>query len=306
MKVNLGYCCVSMLHKKLQCNRSSTKTYLEKHSKEFCHDYLIDKSIANIKDLMALLWRNHELEIMAFRIPEQILPQVDLGYYQIEEVSRQLREAGKVANQLNIQLSTHPSQYFVLNSLRVDVVERTIHSLSMIADTFACMELEKIPNLTLHLGVKNGYDTELAAINQFCANYKRLGEAARNYLVLENDHVSFTVDQCLKVHEQIGIPIVFDNKHYEWNPGCLSYDDAIRLATATWSGAYIEGKGRIPKLHLSSDRDQKKHAHSDYVQVDDYMKMVTSLEKTKIVECNIMLECKKKDEAVLKLRRELE
>ena len=302
MKIHLGYCCVSMLHKELKCSRSSTKTYHDKHSREHNHGYLIDKAQKNLADLQTLLWLNKEVGIEAYRIPEQVLPQLDLGYYTIDELRSDLMETGRVANQYQLQLSTHPSQYFVLNSLREDVVERTIHSLDLIAQTLEQMELMLIPNITLHLGMKNGYESVDAAIDTFCKNYRKLGEAARSYLVLENDHVSFTVEQCLKVHEQIGIPIVFDNKHYEWNKGNLDYEEAVAKAVKTWKA----NSYRIPKLHLSSDRDTKKHAHSDYILYSDYERMVLALEKTECEECNIMLECKQKDAALLKLRKEME
>lgn len=301
MKIHLGYCCVSMLHKELQCSRASTKTYLDKHSREHNHEYLISKAKKNLADLQTLLLLNHGVGIEAYRIPEQVLPQVDLGYYKIEELRSNLIETGRVANKYHIQLSTHPSQYYVLNSLRTDVVERTIHSLDLIAQTLEEMELKLIPNITLHLGMKNGYETVDEAIDEFCQNYMKLGEPARSYLVLENDHVSFTVDQCMKVHEQIGIPIVFDNKHYEWNTGDLEYEEAVAKTLKTWpTNPY-----RIPKLHLSSDRDTKKHAHSDYVLYPDYERMVTALEQAECEECNIMLECKQKDAALLKLRKEI-
>lgn len=287
-----------MLHKELQCSRASTKTYLDKHSKETCHNYLLEKAHQNLEDLKLLLRYNQEKKIYAYRMPEQILPQLDLGYYKIVELNKELIEVGRVANQYQIQLSTHPSQYFVLNSTREEVVARTVHSLDLIAETMEQMQLDKIPNLTLHLGMKRGYESVEEAIRVFCKNYKRLGTAARNYLVLENDHVSFTIEDCLKVHDQIGIPIVFDNKHYEWNPGILSYEEALSKAVNTWGR-------RIPKLHLSSDREEKKHAHSDYIHIDDYETMVNALQKTNILECNLMLECKQKDAAVIELMKKI-
>lgn len=299
LNIHLGYCCVTLLHKKLQCGRASTKTYLEKHSQAQGHDYLLEKARQNIEDLKKLLAYNYEEGILCFRMPEQILPQVDLEYYKIEELKDELREVGAIANQYGIQLSTHPSQYFVLNSIREEVVNRTIHSLNLFAETMAVMVLDKVPNMTLHLGMKGGYETEDDAVRAFCRNYTKLGQAAKNYLVLENDHVSFTVDDCLKVHEEIGIPIVFDNKHYEWNQGKLGFDEALNLAVHTW-------KGRIPKLHLSSDKDDKKHAHADYVAYEDYKKMEDALMKTGIEECNVMLECKLKDLAVLQLKEEIQ
>lgn len=298
MNINLGYCCVSVLHEELKCSRASTKTYLEKMNPEKRHDYLVDKAKANIDDLIALLKQNHKEEIMAYRVPEQIVPQIDLGYYSLEDVRSDLERAGKVANDLGMQLSSHPSQYFVLNSLREEVVARTIASLNAFADMFALMKLDKVPNLTLHLGMKNGYETPDKAVQVFADNYKRLNENARKYLVIENDHVSFTVEECMKLHEMIHIPVVFDNKHYEWNPGELEFDEAVGMALETWGS-------RIPKLHLSSDKEGKKHAHSDYIELSDYNKMKKAVEKSNISECYFMLECKQKDKAVLELRKEI-
>lgn len=297
MKINLGYCCVTKLHKKIQCSRASTKTYLEKHTRQKCHDYLMEKAKKNIEDLKLLLKLNAEEGILCYRMPEQLLPQIDLDYYRIDELQKELSEVGKIANQYQIQLSTHPSQYYVLNSLRDNVVNRTIHSLSLFAETLAYMELDKVPNMTLHLGMKGGYEKEKDAIFAFCQNYERLGQAAKDYLVLENDHVSFTVDHCLCVHEEIGIPIVFDNKHFEWNQGELSYQEALKKAVHTWNH-------RIPKLHLASDKDDMKHAHADFVSIEDYRIMEQALMESGIKECNVMLECKMKDIAVLQLMEE--
>ena len=297
MNLYFGYCCVSMLHKKLKCSRASTKTYLEKRTVDVCHDYLLEKARMNLADLKQLLRLNYEEGIFAFRLPDQLLPQLDLGYYQLEELRDELRDVGRVANDLNLQLSMHPSQFFVLNSLKIEVVNRTIHTLDLVANIFDHMELQKTPNLTLHLGMKNGYETVDDALISFCNNFGRLSNSCKRYLVLENDHVSFTIDQCLKVHNEIGIPIVFDNKHYEWNPGILTYDEALTTAVQTW-------KDRTPKLHLSSDKDQKKHAHANQVRYEDFAIMRSSLLQAGINECYIMLECKDKDMAVIQLMNE--
>lgn len=299
MKINLGYCCVSVLHPKLRCNRASTKTHLEAMDQEKCREYLISKAKQNLKDLGFLLRENKKLDILAYRLPEQIVPQIDLGYYTLDDVQQELEEAGQVANQLGIQLSTHPSQFFVLNSLREDVVQKTLTTIGLYSEMFERMKLDKVPNLTLHVGVKNGYPTTEDALDAFCFNYERLNKPAKEYLVLENDHVSFHIEDCLRIHEKIGIPIVFDNKHYEWNVGELSYEEGLSQAVNTWGE-------RIPKLHLSTDKEGNKHAHSEYVEYSDYHKMEQALLKTNIKECNVMLECKKKDEAVVKLKKEIQ
>lgn len=297
MEILLGYCCVSTLYPKLKCSRSSTKTYLDSHDAQTCHDYLLDKARKNLYDMAELLQNNKNNGILAYRMPEQVLPQLDLGYYKIEEVQTELQMVGKIANRLGLQLSTHPSQYYVLNSHRQDVVEKSIMTLNYFAETMAAMELCKVPNMTLHIGVKNGYDDSAGAVKEFVKNFKRLGEAARNYLVVENDHVSFRVEDCLMVHELSGIPVVFDNKHYEWNPGELSFEDSLNAAVHTWGN-------RTPKLHLSSDKEGiKKHAHHEMVFLEDYQKMEQAVQKTGIEKCYFMLECKQKDKAVLELKQ---
>lgn len=299
MEILLGYCCVSTLYPKLKCSRSSTKTYLDSHDAATCHDYLLDKARKNLFDMAELLQNNKKNGILAYRMPEQVLPQLDLGYYKIEEVQTELRMVGKIANQLGLQLSTHPSQYYVLNSHRQDVVDKSIMTLDFFAETMAAMELDKVPNMTLHIGVKNGYDNSTDAVKAFVKNFKRLGEAARNYLVVENDHVSFRVEDCLKVHELTGIPVVFDNKHYEWNPGGMSFDESLCAAMHTWGS-------RTPKLHLSSDKENiKKHAHHEMVFLEDYQKMEHAAEQAGIEKCYFMLECKQKDIAVLELKKKI-
>ncbi len=299
MKIMLGYCCVSTMYPKLKCSRSSTKTYLDSHDAQTCHDYLLDKAKQNLLDMAQLLRHNNDNRIYAYRMPEQILPQLDLGYYKIEELQTQLKMVGNLANELGLQLSTHPSQYYVLNSHRKDVVEKSIHTLDLFAETMAAMELEKTPNMTLHIGVKNGYDSMSQATKAFAKNFERLGDAAKKYLVVENDHVSFRIEDCLEVYERIGVPVVFDNKHYEWNRGKLSFEESLNAAVNTWGN-------RIPKLHLSSDKEgAKKHAHHEIVFLKDYKKMERALNKSGINKCYVMLECKRKDKAVLELQEQI-
>ncbi len=294
MEIKLGYCCISTIHEKLRCNRCSTKTYLESKSQMKGHDLLVEKARENLHDLCQLLQENYKNKIFAFRISEQLLPQIDLGYYTIDELDEELKKVGKIANEYDIQLSTHPSQYYVLNSLKDEVVQRSINSLNLYAKILKRMNLERHPNIILHVGVKNGYETTEKACDAFCKNFRQLDMIAQSYLVIENDHVSFTVEDCLYIHRKIGIPIVFDNMHYHWNPGNLTFQQAVNEVVKTWGN-------RIPKFHLASDKEEKKHAHDDYVLISDYLELETAIEKTGIDQCYIMLECKQKDKAVLKL-----
>ena len=297
-KIIMGYCCISALYPEIRCNRASTKTYLGSMENYKRSEYLIKKANENIKDLKELLKLNVQNDIYAFRLPEQLLPQLDLGYYSLEEFGEKLQSIGEIANKYKIQLSTHPSQYYVLNSLRKDVVKKLVKTLNLFADMFNYMKLNKIPNITLHIGGKGGYETRNDAIEAFCEGYDKLNKNAKKFLVIENDHVSFNIEDCLKINQKLNIPVVFDNKHFDWNNNSIDYDNAVRASIKTW------GK-RTPKLHLSSDKIKKTHAHSDYVELKDYIRLENAILKTNVPECYVMLECKKKDKAVIELKKEI-
>lgn len=295
MKLMLGYCCISTLNPNLKCSQGSTKTWLEKNTHEVARAKLLEKAKSNIYNLKKLLHANKANNIYAFRIPEQLLPQADLGYYDIVEFASELAEVGAIANKYGMQLSQHPSQYFVLNSTRGDVVEKTIANLNMFADVLAMMQLKRVPNLTIHVGAKSGYSTKKDACDAFCRNFDRLNANAKKFLVVENDQNSFSVNDCVYIHEQIGIPVVLDNAHFAFNPDGLTLAQAAALVVPTWGA-------RIPKFHMSSEDEQPRHAHADYVHKSDYLEFGKAIYNTGLEVACIMLESKQKDGAIKELR----
>ncbi len=294
MKLQLGYACISNLHPTLKCSQNSTKTYLEKLGPGKAGDYLRAKASSNLKNLQLLLQKNVENGIYSFRLPEQLLPQADLGYYDWTEFAPQLRDIGRYCNSKGIQLSQHPSQYFVLNSTRPDVVDKTIDSLNLFADILAAFGCKRVPNLTIHVGAKSGYKSLILACESFCENFKRLNDNAKSFLVVENDQNSFSTEHCVYIHNTIGIPVVFDNAHFKHNPGQMSFDDAVKLSLMTWGN-------RIPKMHLSSEDEQTRHAHSDFIDPSDYKELVRACLRANADKVIFILECKQKDVALLRL-----
>lgn len=297
-KIELGYCCISTINDKLKCSQASTKSWLDKNTYDAGRTKLLSKAKSNLSNLEKLLEQNNKLGIKAFRLPEQLLPQCDLGYYDINEFAPHLKRIGAIANKYGMQLSQHPSQYFVLNSTRDDVVDKTIQMLNMFADTLALMELQLTPNLTIHVGAKSGYNTKQDACDKFCEGYARLNDNAKRFLVVENDQNSFTIEDCMYIHSRIGIPVVFDNCHYMYNTGELDFNSAVSAAASTWGN-------RIPKMHLSSEDNSPRHAHADYITIEDYTRMANAIYSCGISNVFFMLESKMKDDAVIQLRKNL-
>jgi UV DNA damage endonuclease len=106
----------------------------------------------------------------------------------------------------------------------------------------------------------------------------------------------YSVKDLMTIHENTGIPIVFDYHHHQFCTGDLSHQEALELAISTWKD------GIIPIVHYSSSRaketgnpKEKPQAHADYIleRIDTFGH-----------DIDIMLECKAKELALLKYKYE--
>jgi UV DNA damage endonuclease len=90
------------------------------------------------------------------------------------------------------------------------------------------------------------------------------------------------------VYTKIGIPIVFDQHHFNYGPQDQTMEEALRLAVSTWK--------TVPITHMSSSRrteDEKAviTAHADYI----YERI-----ETFDLQFDVEIEAKAKDLAVFK------
>ena len=91
------------------------------------------------------------------------------------------------------------------------------------------------------------------------------------------------------IHQNTGIPIVFDYHHHTCHPDGMSHQEALEMAVSTWP------KDITPAVHVSEPRDEKMfRAHHDYVRtkVNTYGHDV-----------DIMMEAKAKELAVLEYKK---
>jgi UV DNA damage endonuclease len=268
----------------------------------------------SIEMLHAVLDYLREAGLRMYRISSDFVPYAthpDLPQFhrQLEEHAGELGLLGRYANQLDIRLSLHPSQYIVLNAKDDEVARKSMLDLDVQARLLDAMEQGPEAVVVLHVG--GVYGDRQASLERFAANFERLSEPARRRLVVENDEFSFTVEDCLWVHERTGVPVVIDHQHHRLNPGTLRADDAARAALGTWSA------GVTPKIHFSSPRLDGREVkrgksvkleapllrqHADYV---DPWTFADFLEPLRDLPFDVMVEAKAKDLAVLKLREDL-
>src|SRR3954447_10196552 len=227
---------------------------------------------------------------------------------QPRECSERLARVGARAAAAGIRLSTHPGQYTVLNSTDERVAALAAEELEVQAEILDGMGLGPEAIVVLHVGGAAGGTA--AAMDRFARGFERLSDAARNRLVVENDDRAFGLADVLALAGRIGRPVVWDVLHHHCHdPERIPDAEALALAAGTWP------PGVRPKVHFSSPRTAVERrdrgapalpplrAHADLVDPIAFEHFLTGTVAGRDVD--VMLECKAKDLALLRLRGQL-
>lgn len=265
-----------------------------------------------------------EQNISMYRLSSDFAPYLthpDLPQFhnQLVEARSELEALGKRARELNLRLSFHPSQYIVLNAPNEKLVETSARDFLAQAQMLDIMEQGPEAVVVTHVG--GVYGERDAARQRFVDNFKALPEPARRRLVLENDDVSWGVDDVLKIHEATGIRCIFDHQHHSCiNPAEISHEEACKGILATWP------ENVRPKIHYSSPRLEPRiierrdkttgkkikseatplaSQHADYINAEVFIPFARKIANGGPVPFDVMCEAKAKDLAVRKLRADL-
>jgi len=201
-----------------------------------------------------------------------------------------LQQAGR----LPIRISSHPGPFNKLAGTG-DALQNTIRDLEIHSEIFDLMGLPTSQWSKINIHVGGAYGDKAASLLRFEKNFRLLSPALQSRLTVENDDKPglYTVEDLYSLHQNTGIPIVFDYFHHRLNPGTQSQEEAFHMAYSTWK--------LRPLFHYSSSRKEtedpaaKKEAHSDWAheKIETYGK-----------EVDIILETKMKERSVLKYLQE--
>jgi len=243
----------------------------------------------------------HRLGIGAFRITTPFFPRYthpEVGYTlddlpAVDEIRAKLSEVNQLRSRLDIRLSFHPDQFVSISSPREDVVRRSVAELEYQG---LLAEMIGADVINIHAGGRQGGKN--AALNRLTDNFSLLSARVRSRLTLENDDISYTVEDLVPVCDRLGIPLVYDVHHHRCNADGLSVREATRRALATWQRC-----GREPLFHLSSPRggweSRNPRLHADYIDPGDFPDCWHSLDLT------VDVEAKAKELAVVRLMADL-
>ena len=302
MKIRLGYVALSKSIGEVTTSSTVTFTNYEKLNSDVRDEKLDKVILSNFKDLEKILIYNIKNNIHFYRLTSKLIPLAtheSVNFEYINKYKQEYQKIGKLINQNNMRVDTHPDQYCVLNSTNPSVIRSSISILNFQKNMLEAFNLNN-PKIIVHIG-SSQFGKE-KSITRFINNYKLLNENIKKMLLVENDDKIYNIIDTLKLCKIINVPMVLDYHHFMCNNNGEKIVDYIGQIFDTWNNQEL-----VPKIHFSSPKNKTKkdyRSHHDYINSDDFINFI---EQIKFInrDFDIMIEAKMKDEALFRLIREL-
>jgi UV DNA damage endonuclease len=284
--MKLGYVCVN---NSLKC-KPNVKFRLASYSAQRFRD-TVAGNLACLKEILAWNLRN---DLMFFRISSDTVPFASHPVCKIDWAKHfhdELQKLGAFVLKHGMRISMHPDQFVVINSLDAGIVERSIAELKYHADFLDAMGLDETAKIQIHVG--GVYGDKIRAISAFIHAALKLPKEIRRRLVVENDDKSFSLSDCLIIHQKTGIPVLLDSFHHS----CLSNGEPLKEAVKQASSTWKKTDGIMMMDYSSQQLAAIKGTHADAIDIADFEGF---LQKTTGFDFDIMLEIRDKEKSALK------
>lgn len=275
-------------------------------------------SLAYLRDILVYL---EEVDIRMYRMSPNLAPYVthpDLPQFhdQVAECAAELAAVGAMARRARVRLSFHPLAYTVLNAPDAGQAQKAAADLESLARMLELMGLGPEAVIVVHVG--GVYEDKQSSIARFIERYRQLPDFVRRRLALENDERGYNLGDTLSIHRATGIRLVFDLLHHLCNPTPgMDVRHGLEQALGTWPS------DQVPKIHYSSPRtamvaaesyDEEGHKartprlprlcqHADLIDPFAFIEFLRLARGLR--DFDVMLECKARDLALLRLRDQL-
>ncbi|HDS46213.1 MAG TPA: UV DNA damage repair endonuclease UvsE [Methanomicrobia archaeon] len=284
--MKIGYPC---LNRTIGCKAARTFRL-----KSYSEERVIDAVANNLDCLQNILAFNVERDLLFFRITSDLVPFASHRVNQFDwqrYFTSQFRTIGRFIKAQNIRISMHPDQFTLINSIDAEVFERSVRELRYHAAVLDLMGLDRAAKIQLHVG--GVYGDKQASMQRFVTRYGELEDTIRRRLVIENDDRLYTLDECLQLHEETGIPVLFDVYHHEVNSSGASLREAVSRITGTW-----KHRDGLPMVDYSSPApsSQRRGKHAETIDLRHFQQFI---EETAGLEFDLMLEIKDKEASAL-------
>jgi UV DNA damage endonuclease len=301
MTRKIGFCCkwiddpsqVNGIKPKDPARKYNTGTttirWLNEHKSQ-AEDRLWQLMKGNIESVYQLVKKVSTLDesLRMVRISSDILPaytEPTWSYFWLKSdvrdyAARYFAKIGDLARLHDVRLSFHPGQFCVLASDNDEVVARSIEEFEYHVDMARMMGYGG----TWHdHGFKiNVHISGRAGPAGIVSGLARLSTEARNLITIENEEISYGLDDCLSIADKV--PIVLDVHHHWVREGeyISPNDDRVKRVVDSWRGVrpvchYSVSREDLLVGHPADDlpdhgkllaqghKRQKLRAHSDFM-----------------------------------------
>jgi UV DNA damage endonuclease len=284
--MRIGYPC---LNHSLDC-RNNHSFRLANYSE----GRLVETVTENLNCLEAIIRFNVEHDLLFFRISSDLVPFASHPVCRFDWAShfaRDLSRIGSFIKRNGIRISMHPDQFTLLNSPDDRIVDRSVLELEYHAEILDRMTLDGTAKIQIHVG--GVYGEREQALKRFVQRYTHLPLSVKRRLAIENDDRLYPLADCMDLHFQTGVPVLFDIFHH-----CIlnfgePAREALELAATTWS----EQDGPPMVDYSSQYAGERKGRHAESLDEDDF---VHFLETAQGIYCDVMLEIKDKERSALR------
>ena len=301
MKIRLGYVSPPVTIPKLKFSNITYTSFkkddiIKKYEK---HEKVIQE---NLKILKQILIYNGKNKIHFYRMTSHLFPFLGFDKVLFDYINpyiKQYQEIGTLLKKYDIRMDIHPDQFVVLNSIDSNIANSSIQLLKIQAEILQAIQIEN-PIIILHVGSSKP-DKE-TAIKRFIQNFNKLPLNVQKMIAIENDDKVFTALDVLSLCKYLNIPMVLDYHHFLCNNKEEKLDSILNDIFITWEKTKLN-----PKIHFSSPKSKIKKEirhHHDYIDYLEFKKFLKIL-KTTNKDVDIMIEAKKKDEALFRLVRNI-
>ncbi|NDG29892.1 UV damage endonuclease UvsE [bacterium] len=266
MNKRIGFACkwidhpsqVDSIKPKDDCKKyntgSTTVAWLNRQTKDRAVEKLWELTKQNIESTRLLVEKVGNLDhgLRMVRLSSDILPVYTeptwCWFWREPDViayaEKHFAQVGDLARSRDVRLSFHPGQFTVLASDNPDIVNRSIEEFEYHADMARWMGYGKEfqdYKINVHIAGRAGPQGIRAAL-------KRLSPEARNTITIENEEISYGLDDCLSISDVV--PIVLDIHHHWIREGSYIQpgDDRVKRVRDSW-------RGRRPVAHYSISRE---------------------------------------------------
>lgn len=169
-------------------------------------------------------------------------------------VADRLAASGQSAREGGVRLSMHPAQHAILATGNEGALANAIADIEEHAEIFAMLGYGEGwhpdgASVNIHGGAR------AAGVEAILANLVKLSTAARNVVTIENDEVSFGLDDLLRASDDVALVVDF---HHHWiftRGEWLQPDDPrIERLKGSWRGVR-------PLSHISVSREYLLEGH---------------------------------------------